>query len=350
MLFGTLGAITPDLRRRMEEHGVEVVSLDASSRLAYTRALPATVGALRRLGIDILHTHLFEPSVVGLIAGTLASVPVRVMTRHYSDYHTRIRKTWHTRLDRMCTRLAHSVIAVSHQTRRVMLEEERAPAAKVVTIHNGIDLSRVVAPSQQEVADFRRELDLSDDVAVVAVVARLHPEKGQEYLFRALPRLLAATGGKLRLLVAGTGPFREAYEREVSALGVGATVRFLGFRADVTRILAASDVVVLPSVAEAFGLVLAEAMAMQRAVVATRVGGIPEIVADGVTGILVPPASPTALADAIWLLLRDPARRAQLGEAGRRRVIESFRFETMMKRYEGLYERLLHKARPAAAA
>jgi glycosyltransferase involved in cell wall biosynthesis len=178
----------------------------------------------------------------------------------------------------------------------------------------------------------------------------LHPEKGQEYLFRALPRLLAATGGRLRLLVAGAGPFREAYEREVSVLGIGGAVRFLGFRVDIARILAVSDVVVLPSVAEAFGLVLAEAMAMQRAVVATRVGGIPELVEDDVTGILVPPASPEALAGAVLSLLRDPPRRMRLGEAGRRRVIEIFRFETMMKRYEALYDRLLSQKRPAAVA
>jgi len=350
MLFGTLGVISPEFRRVIEGQGVQVVSLESSSRCSYPTRLVRLVAALRTLRVDILHTHLFDPSVIGLIAGTLACVPIRVMTRHYSDYHTRIRKTWHTRVDRMCTRLAHSVIAVSHQTRRVMLEEEGAPAAKVVVIHNGIDLSRVVAPSAQEMAALRRELGLGDDVAVLAVVGRLHPEKGQEYLFRAMPRLLAATGGKLRLLVAGAGPFRQAYEREVSALGVEGAVRFLGFRTDVTRILAASDVVVVPSVAEAFGLVLAEAMAMQRAVVATRVGGIPEIVEDGVTGILVPPASPEALADAILSLLRDPARRAQLGEAGRRRVVETFRFETMMKRYEALYEALLDQARPAAAA
>jgi glycosyltransferase involved in cell wall biosynthesis len=131
-------------------------------------------------------------------------------------------------------------------------------------------------------------------------------------------------------------------------LGIERAVRFLGFRTDVTRIFAASDVVVLPSVAEAFGLVLGEAMVMQKAVVATRVGGIPEIVEDGVTGILVPPASPAALADAILSLLRDPERRTQLGEAGRRRVIETFRFETMMERYEALYEALLGRARLAA--
>ncbi len=349
MIFGTLGQISPELRQTMEGAGVQTFSFDSVSRCVYPIRLCTLAAALRSLRIDILHTHLFDASVIGLIAGTVARVPVRVMTRHYSDYHTRIGKTWHTRADRMCTWLAHSVIAVSNQTKRVMLEEEFAPATKVVTIHNGVDLARVVTPSPQEVAELRRELDLKDDVAVVAVIARLHPEKGQEYLFRALPTLLAATEGKLRLLVAGMGPFRAQYEREVSALGVEGAVRFLGFRADVTRILAVSDVVVLPSVAEAFGLVLVEAMAMQKAVVGKRVGGIPEIVADGLTGVLVPPASPLALADAIYSLLLNPTRRAQLGEAGRRWVIENFRFETMMKRYEGLYDRLLGQSRPGAA-
>lgn len=348
MIFGTLGRISPGLRQVIEEQGVEVVSLNCSSRCAYPGRLLRLMGILRSLRVDIVHTHLFDPSVVGLIAGTFAKVPVRVMTRHYSDYHTRIQKKWHTRLDRMCTRLAHSVIAVSRQTKQVMVEEERAPAEKVVVIHNGIDLSRVATPSEEEVIQLRRELKLEETVAVIAVVARLHPEKGQEYLFRALPRMLAATGGKLRLLVAGAGPFRGAYEREVSALGVGGAVRFLGFRTDVARILAASDVVVLPSVAEAFGLVLAEAMAMRTAVVATRVGGIPELVEDGVTGILVPPASPEALAEAILSLLRDPARRMRLGEAGRSRVVEGFRFETMMKGYETLYETLFAQTRRAA--
>ena len=348
MFFGTLGVITPELRRSVEEQGVQVLSLDSGSRFSYPRRLPTVVAALRQLRIDILHTHLFDASVVGLTAGVLAGVPLRVMTRHYSDYHTRIGKRWHVGLDRMCTRLAHSVIAVSHQTRRVMLEEEGAPAEKVVVIHNGIDLSRVKSPSYEEVAQLRRELDV-ENCAMVSVIARLHPEKGHEYLFRALPRLLSATRGKLRLLVAGAGPFRETYGREVSGLGVEEAVRFLGFRTDIARILSVSDVVVLPSVAEAFGLVLAEAMAMEKAVVATRVGGIPEIIQDGVTGVLVPPASPEALADAILALLRDPVRRAQLGRAGRRRVEEAFRFERMMEGYEAVYETLLEKVRLGVA-
>lgn len=344
MTFATLGTMTPALRRSLDASGVTAVSVGADARRAYPLAFSRIVRVLRGLQVDVLHTHLFDPSVVGLLAGAVACVPIRVMTRHYSDYHTRIGKRWHTRLDRLCTRLAHRVIAISHDTARVMRDEEHAPENKIVVVHNGIDLARVARPVDAELAALRRELDL-EDKAVISVVARLHPEKGQEHLFRAMPAIVARSPRPPCLLVAGTGSFRSAYQAEVERLGVADAVRFLGFREDATRILAASDVVVLPSVAEGFGLVAAEAMALGCAVVATRVGGIPEVVEDGVSGILVPPASPDHLADAVLALLKDPDRRRDLGIAGRSRVEKYFRFATMMRRYEALYEDL----RPGAS-
>lgn len=340
VLFATLRPTSRDFRAALEREHVEALSVGARSRAEYPVALARLVRMLRRLRIDILHTHLFDPSVVGLAAGVLARVPVRVMTRHHSDYHTRIAKRWHVRLDQLCTRLSHRVIAISEHTRRVMLDEERAPDDKIVVIPNGIDLARVAPPAPEDLAAVRAEL-AADDALVVSVVARLHPEKGQEHLFRAMPRVIDATAGRVVLLVAGTGSFRAQYEAEVRRLGVERHVRFLGFRHDVARIFAISDVVVLPSVAEGFGLVLAEAMALQRPIVATRVGGIPEVVEDGVTGLLVPPARPDALADAIVGLLKDPGRRVSLGHAGRRRVEVDFRFDVMMRRYEAVYETML---------
>ncbi len=339
MILGTLKPITAELRAMMAEQGVEVVNIAARSRTVYPQALLRLAVEMRRRRIDVLHTHLFDPSVVGLAAGVLAQVPVRVMTRHYSDYHTRIKKQWHIRLDRMCTSFAHRVIAISHETKRVMVTEEGAPDSKVTVIHNGIDFARVARPSSVELELLRRECDL-DGKAVITVAARLHPEKGHEHLFRAMPALVARSDRPVCLLVAGTGPFRSAYEAEVRRLGVSDVVRFLGFRSDPARLFAVSDVVVLPSVAEGFGLALAEAMALERAVVATRVGGIPEIVEDGVSGVLVPAASPEDLGDAILALLKDPERRRELGLAGRARVEQHFRFETMMRRYEGLYDDL----------
>lgn len=346
MVFGTLGPITTELAQTMAAEGIEVVSLGARARAAYPLVAARLAFELRKRKIDVFHAHLFDPSVVGLPAALVSRTPVRLLTRHYSDYHTRINRTWHTRLDKLCTRLAHTVIAVSDQTRRVMVEEEGATPAKIEVVHNGIDMARVRGVTEVQVAKLRHELGVQN-CQIVLVPGRLHPEKGQEYLLRALPELLQNRGSNIRVLVAGAGSYLSAYQALARDLGVADAVQFLGFRNDIAELMSLSDVVVLPSTAEAFGLVLLEAMALRKAVVATNVGGIPEIVEDGKTGVLVPPASPHALAQAIGELLANEALRAHLGRAGEARVQEKFLFETMIRRYEDIYRRLV-TARSAA--
>lgn len=339
MLFGTLKPMAHGLRDSMEGQGVPTLSCDCGSRGTYPLGILRLARFLRRERIDILHTHLFEPSVFGLLAGVLAATPMRVMTRHYSDYHTRIRKSWHVRLDRLCTRLSHGVIAVSQHTADHMVRAEQAPPAKVQVVLNGIDCERVRLPSAEERDRVCREL-AADGSYVILVAARLHPEKGYEHLFDALPLLRSRLDRPLTLLVAGTGPFEAAYRERVRALGCGHVVRFLGFREDVPALMAAADLFVLPSVAEAFGLVLAEALYLGVPVVATRVGGIPEIVDDGIDGVLVPPGDSRVLAEAIAGLLCDPERRRRLAGAGRDKVVARFGFEQMVRSYEAFYERL----------
>jgi glycosyltransferase involved in cell wall biosynthesis len=337
MHFATLNPIAPWLRDAMTSAGVDVLSCDARGRTQFPLAMVRLARYLRQERIDVLHTHLFEPSVVGLQAGVTARTPVKVTTRHYSDYHTRIDKSWHVRLDRMCTRLADDVIAVSDHTRRHMLEVEGAPPDKVHTVLNGFDPSRIELPDGTEADRLRREFD-AEDSHLLLVVGRLHPEKGYEHLFRALPDLRRRVDDPVVLLVAGTGPFESDFRRQVADLGCDQEVRFLGFRDDAPSLMAAADLVVLPSVAEAFGITLAEALYVGTPVVATRVGGIPEIVDDGVDGVLVPPASSDALAEAIAALLNDPERRAKMTGAGRDKVQRRFRFEAMVEAYEGIYD------------
>lgn len=337
MLFATLRPMAPELREYMATQGVPTFSCEARSRVAYPLALVRFLRHLRREGVDILHTHLFDPSVVGLIAGTLAGVPRRVTTRHYSDYHTRIHKTWHVRLDQLCTRLSHAVIAVSRHTADHIVRMEGAPPAKVHAIVNGIDFDRVRLSSPEAPQRIRREL-APDGAHLLLIAARLHPEKGYEQLFRAMTELARLVTHPVRLLVAGTGTLQPTYERMVADLGCADRVRFLGFRRDVTDLMAAVEAVVLPSLAEAFGLALAEALYLGVPVVATRVGGIPEIVDHGLDGLLVPPGDSHALAEAIAALLNDPELRRRLSGSGRETVAARFRFEDMMRRYEAVYE------------
>jgi glycosyltransferase involved in cell wall biosynthesis len=339
MFFATLNPIEPWLRDYMQSQGVECFSCDCTSRVQYPLGVIRLARFLRRKRVDILHTHLFEPSVIGLLAGVLARTLLRVMTRHYSDYHTRIDKKWHLRLDQLCTRLSHAVIAVSQHTADHMVETEHAPRQKIHAVLNGIDFGRAKISGSDAAARIRREF-AAEDANLLVIVARLHPEKGHHYLFQALPEVRRNARRPVRLLVvSGTGPFDSAYREEVRALGCEDIVSFLGFRNDAPDLIAAADLLILPSVAEAFGLVLTEALYLGTPVVATRVGGIPEIVDDGPEGILVPPADSQALAGAILALLNDPDRRQRMAGSGREKVLRKFNFENMVRSYEAIYER-----------
>lgn len=339
MYFATLHPMAPWLRDYMLSQGVECFSCDSRARTSYPVGMLRLARFLRRNRIDILHTHLFEPSVIGLHAGVIARTPLRVMTRHYSDYHTRIHKKWHVRLDRLCTGLCDGVIAVSRHTAEHMIAEEGAPQAKLHVVLNGIDFDRVKISSPDFRERVRREFN-AEGAYLVLIAARLHPEKGYEYLFQSLPELKRRLDRRLLLLVAGKGPFEESYRQMVRSLECEDDVRFLGFRNDVADLMAAADLFVLPSVAEAFGLVLAESLYLGTPVVATRVGGIPEIVDDGVDGMLVPPADSRALAEAIAGLLRDGDTRQRMAGAGREKVLSRFRFADMVRSYERFYTQL----------
>jgi glycosyltransferase involved in cell wall biosynthesis len=336
MYFATLNPMAGWLRELMQSEGVKCFSCDCVTRSEYLIGMIRFARYLRRERVDILHTHLFEPSVVGLLAGLLARTPTMVMTRHYSDYHTRIKKKWHVRLDRLCTRLCHAVIAVSRHTADHLIEVEKAPREKVQTILNGIDFERVRPSGSDARGRVRREFGAENE-HLLLIVARLHPEKGHHYLFQALPEISHRASKPVRLLVAGAGSFEEIYREEVRAIGCDDIVTFLGFRRDSPDLIAAADLLVLPSLAEAFGLVLTEALYLGTAVVATKVGGIPEIIDDGVDGVLIPPADRDALACAILELLENPQKRQSLAGAGREKVLTKFRFEEMVRSYEGVY-------------
>jgi glycosyltransferase involved in cell wall biosynthesis len=335
MIFGTLLPLEPSLRQFMDSQGVECLSLGSPNRLAYPAALASLAIFLHDRRVDILHTHLFDPTVVGMVAGSIARTPLRVITRHYSDYHTRIHKTWHTGLDRLSTHLADRVIAVSQHTADHLIGVEGAPPSKVRVVPNGVDVEKLKV-SPDAAARLRQELQL-DDQRILLVPARLHPEKGLEYLFQALPVVRRQSQVRFVILVAGSGPFLDHYRGMVRELGCEDVVRFLGFRRDLADLMSAAYLVVLPSVAEAFGIALVEALYLGVPVVSTRVGGVPEILMHGVDSLLVPPADPGALSDAIAQLLNDPQERNRLAGAGQQRMAQLYSFERMVKGYEAVY-------------
>lgn len=333
----TLQAVETTFREALHEIAVPVRSVGAAGRATWPLAVYRLVRLLRRRDIQILHTHLFEPSLVGLVAGVTARVPLRVMTRHHSDYHLRRDARLPVEMDRLCTRMSHGVVAVSEHTRDVMVSSEGAPPEKVRVIANGLSPERVRPPPPDVLEPLRREMHPDGRLALL-VPARLHPEKGHEHLFLAL-RILRDEGWKVRAFLAGSGAFREAYERRIRALDLVEEVWFLGHREDVVGLMAAADAVVVPSEAEAFGLVALEARAVGAPLIATTAGGLPEVVRDGVDGILVPPGDPVALASAIRKVLSEDELRARMGRPDPT-VADRFSFERMIREYEAFYRDL----------
>jgi glycosyltransferase involved in cell wall biosynthesis len=235
-------------------------------------------------------------------------------------------------LDNATARLCARILAVSEAT-RASLVAQGYPPRLVDVVHNGIDLARA------------QPVRLVDPPTVLHV-GRLAPVKGQRELIRALARLDGVRGIFVGEDLERGGAYRRELEDEARRLGVLERVVFAGRRDDVPSLLAGCDVFALPSLVEGLPLVVLEAMAQARPVVATPVGGTPEAVVDGETGVLVPPADPLALAEAIGSLVRDRARATLLGENGRRRVEERFSADAMNKRVLQVYAELARTMAP----
>lgn len=212
---------------------------------------------------------------------------------------------------------------------------------KALTVHNGIPF-REEAVNPQERLQTRRELGIAPEDPVILVTARLAEQKGLTYLLDAMPAVWRGYP-EARLLIAGEGPLAEMLAERAGRLGD--RIRLLGPRSDVPRLLAAADIYCLPSIDEGLPLALAEAMAEGLPAVATRVGGIPELIRDGVTGFLVPARDPERLAERLLLLLSNPGLRQRLGRAGRASVRAEFTLERMIGRFEEVYR----ASRPAKA-
>ena len=320
----------PLLDRELEEAGIGVLPLGRRSTLDLLAWRPLV--SLLRDGVDVVHAHMFGSNVWGTVLGRLSGVPVVVAHEHTWSFQGRPLRRF---LDReLVARWADVFVAVSAEDRRKMIEVEGVDPAKIRLIPNGIP-----SPANGTVADVRAELGIEPGAPVLGVVCELRAQKALEVLFEAAALLLPEFPS-LKVLVAGDGPERARLEEAALRLGVADTVLFLGIRRDVPAVLAAVDVAVLSSDYEGSPLSVMEYMAAAKPVVSTRVGGVPELLAEDVHGLLVQPRDPEALAEAVARLLRDPALAKRLGAEGRQRQQREFSLEAMVHRIEDLYEEL----------
>jgi glycosyltransferase involved in cell wall biosynthesis len=353
--------------RRLERTGVSVCVLDD---MPDDEAIAAVAAHLAAVDADVVHNHMYRAEVVGTQAAwALAAAgrrrPFVVGTVHSS----RIRSEDDRDLLRRLTPRMDHLVAVSRAIVR-KLEDEGRVGAPISLIYNGVDLARYNV--QAACPTLLDEYAIPDGAPIVGVVARLEPEKGHPTLLEAWPAVLAAIPNA-HLLVVGEGSQRELLEAQAASLGLldGETsttpsgmrqlayvsgpprsqgsVTFTGRRDDVPAVTAALDVAVLPSYREAQGLSILEAMALSRPVVASAVGGIPEMIDDGRTGLLVPPRDPGALAAAMLRLLENPALALRIGRAGHDLVHERFCVEQMVRAVETIYDEAVAEERRLAA-
>jgi len=312
-----------ELAVKLEREGVPVERL--RMRLALDPlAFPRVVRWIRRRRPDVVHTHLVHADFHGLPAGRLARAPLLVSTKHGFNPFRGGRAF--AAADRAVARLADVHIAISHGLARYLAESEGFDEDAFEIVHYGI----VPGPPPTDPPAEPR----------LAVVGRLIPIKAHDVLLAALTRVREELR-EATLEIAGDGPLDAELRATVARLGLRDAVSFLGRVAPAAPVFERSAVVVVPSRGEGFGMVALEAMERGRAVVASDVGGLPEIVEDGVTGIVVPPDEPEALAAALLELLRDPARAAAMGAAGRVRALAAFSQGRCTDRIEELYRAAL---------
>jgi len=317
--------------------GIPVIDLGARGkwdlRVAYR-----LFRLLRGREVQILHSYMFHADVLGRMAGKLARVPVIVSSRRNVEIGGQIREL----VNRWTANLADRTIAVSDQVREVEIQRSGVDPSKVVTIYNGVDLEDFRGINPTKVKELKRQFSINMGTPVIGTIASLHKRKGHAYLIESLPLILKRFP-KAKALLIGDGPLRESIRRKAEDLGLSNSVIFTGIRHDIPELLSALDVFVLPSLWEGMPNVILEAMATGNPVVATHVGGMPEEVEDSVTGLLVPPRDPEALAEAIIALLQDRERAETMGRAGRARVEKYFSVERMVHQTEALYEELIRE-------
>jgi len=335
-----LGPLHAELTKR----GVEVLCLDAGeSNLAIVGALPRLAMLMRRRRIEVVVTHSLSANVLGRLAAALARVPRRIAWKHncgHLGHHGVLERCSERLLGGLCTRY----IGVAHGQVPYLLDYLRLAPGKVEVIHNSVDpglYPRTEVSAQQQSAQQcatsaprRAALGLGEHDRVVAVSAVLRREKDHATILRAIQRLVGRVP-QLKLLLIGDGPEREPLRRLAAELDIEQSVMFLGHRADAVELLACADVVTLAShTVECFPYAILEAMAMRRPAVCTAVGGLPELVEHGVTGYLVTPRDPDALAAALGRVLDAEDRGRAMGEAARLRLEERFPFAGMLSAAE----------------
>ncbi len=290
-----------------------------------------TVGAIRREKPDILYVAGQTLSqAIGLTASLLLAIPGKIIGVHSHDLADRT--FYSNAVDRVSFRWADFIVCVSESQKRHLIFHKKVPAEKIKVIYNGIDINK------KGEGVLRKEFSLTGDSALVGTVASLRKEKGLDVLIKSAPFILNDYPDTF-FVIAGKGKERQGLENLAVKVGVKDRVVFLGERRDIHNVIASLDIACLSSRTENFPLSILECMAQGKAIVATKVGGVPEMVKDGTNGFLVEKENARELAEKVGFLIKNKVIRAAMGMEGRR-TVKNFSLKKMLDRYDKLFDRV----------
>lgn len=319
------------LYTQLQKSGTETIVIP-QVRTADFRWIRRVAHFIRTREVDLMHAHEFVMNTYSSLISFLTGVPC-IATVHGKNYYP---EKWRRIAAYRFVSKTSKMVAVSEDIKRFLIDRVHIKGERITTVWNGIELSSY-RPDDKIRGKMRSALGIDEQQPVIGCVGNLYPVKAHTYLLQALA-VVRESFPNIRLLLIGRGKLLSTLKIESVDLDVEDNVLFLGFREDVCALLQAIDIFVLPSISEGLPLSILEAMAARRPVLATNVGGIPEAITDGETGLLVPPRDSQVLAEKILLLLENADLSRRLVESAEHSVISSFSAENMVRRYEELYK------------
>ncbi|MDD4588559.1 MAG: glycosyltransferase family 4 protein [Heliobacteriaceae bacterium] len=334
------------LLQRAQQQGINAVAVAMRSKLDVF-CLWQVFQVVRRLNPEIVHTHGVRANLVGRLAAKMAGVRHTVTTVHSvlaHDYPDNTARWLNYRMERLTAGLTERFIAVADFLKKSLCAQG-IPAEQIVVIPNGIDLAKFEAGEGRQAV--RMELGIAPDAPLVGMVGRFHPVKGHKFLVAAAQEIVKLNPA-VRFLLVGDGIIRAEIENDIKERHLEPYFVFTGFRDDIAAIYRALDILALPSLSEGLSLTLMESMYCGCPAVASAVGGNPEIIVDGKTGLLVPPGDSLGLAAALLRLVENPGEAQRLGEAARKTIEERFTVKRMAERTQVVYRQLVDPGKTPA--
>jgi glycosyltransferase involved in cell wall biosynthesis len=328
-----------EMGKEIEGIGIECIPLNRSRYNRFSLKIVIDLYRLmKKKHIHIVRTHRYRSNLYGRLAAFLTGVPVIVASVH--DNYRKDKRPARRMINRILSKMTDKIVAVSEDVKKDIIRYGKVEPSKIVVIPNGIDTEKF--NPKGNFADIRKEFSIKKGALVAGFVGRIVLAKGLEYLIDSIPYIKEECKN-IKFLIIGEGSLVERLHEQAKENKVYDYIIFAGGRRDIPDILSCIDVFVMPSIAEGLPNALLEAMAMGKPIIATEIGGIPEVIKNGVNGLLVPPRDPRALATAIKGLIGNDQLAAQMGQAARDLVVNKFSMRSIAQKWQTLYLSILQE-------